>query len=95
MPITLVNPLDETSRENRNAASKLDTLKGKTVGLLDISKPGGSVFLDRLETLLRERYGVASVVRAMKPTFTKPAPESVIEQILAARCDAVIEALAD
>ena len=95
MPITLVNPLDETARQQRNAAPKLSTLSGKTVGLLDISKPGGSVFLDRLESLLRERYGVASVVRAMKPTFTKPAPEAVIDQLLAARCDAVIEALAD
>ena len=95
MPITLVNPLDETAREKRNAAPKLATLNGKTVGLLDISKPGGSVFLDRLESLLRERYGVASVVRAMKPTFTKPAPEAVIDRLLAARCDAVIEALAD
>jgi hypothetical protein len=95
MPITLVNPLDETARQQRNAAPKLSTLSGKIVGLLDISKPGGSVFLDRLESLLRERYGVASVVRAMKPTFTKPAPEAVIDQLLAARCDAVIEALAD
>lgn len=95
MPITLVNPMDESVRQERKAAAKLDTLSGKTVGLLDISKPGGSVFLDRLESLLRERYGVASVLRAMKPTFTKPAPEAVIEQLLQARCDAVIEALAD
>ena len=95
MPITLVNPLDETARQQRKVAPKLSTLSGKIVGLLDISKPGGSVFLDRLESLLRERYGVASVVRAMKPTFTKPAPEAIIDQLLAARCDAVIEALAD
>ena len=95
MPITLVNPMNETVREQRKVAPKLDTLSGKIIGLLDISKPGGSVFLDRLETLLRERFGVANVVRAMKPTFTKPAPEAVIDQLLAARCDAVIEALAD
>lgn len=95
MPITLVNPLNETVREQRKVALKLATLTGKTLGLLDISKPGGSAFLDRLESLLRERFGVANVVRAMKPTFTKPAPEAVIDQLLAARCDAVIEALAD
>ena len=95
MPITLVNPMNETVREQRKVAPRLDTLSGKIIGLLDISKPGGSVFLDRLEALLRERFGVANVVRAMKPTFTKPAPESVIDQLLAARCDAVMEALAD
>lgn len=95
MSITLVNPMNETVREQRKVAPRLDTLSGKIIGLLDISKPGGSVFLDRLEALLRERFGVANVVRAMKPTFTKPAPEAVIDQLLAARCDAVIEALAD
>ena len=54
MPITLVNPLDETVRQQRRAAPKLDSLAGKTVGLLDISKPGGSVFLDRMEALLSQ-----------------------------------------
>ena len=95
MPITLINPLDETPRVLSNPAQRLDSLNGKTIGLLDISKPGGSIFLDHLERLLKRRYDVASVVRAMKPTFTKPAPEAVIQQLIAANCNAVIEALAD
>lgn len=95
MTIVLVNPLDETPRMPGKAAPRLDTLAGKTIGLLDISKPGGSIFLDHLEHLLKERFGVAQVVRAMKPTFAKPAPTEVIDQLIAARCDAVIEALAD
>ena len=45
MPITLVNPLDETPRIVSNPAPRLNNLAGKTIGLLDISKPGGSVFL--------------------------------------------------
>jgi len=95
MPITLVNPLDETHRPPSTAAPRLETLAGKTIGLLDISKPGGNVFLDHLERLLKQRYGVADVVRAMKPTFTRPAPDAVIAKFVDARCDAVIEALAD
>lgn len=95
MPITLVNPLDETPRARSKPAPRLQGLSGKTIGLLDISKPGGSVFLDHLEQLLKQRFGVAQVVRAMKPTFTKPAPDSVIEKLIEAKCDAVIEALAD
>lgn len=95
MPITLVNPLDETQRVVSNPAPRLTSLAGKTIGLLDISKPGGSVFLDRLEHSLKQRYGVAEIVRATKPTFTKPAPDSVIEMLVAAKCDAVVEALAD
>ena len=95
MPTTIVNPLDETPRVLAKPAPRLASLTGKTIGLLDISKPGGSVFLDQLERLLKQRYGVAEIVRASKPTFTKPAPGSVIERLLAAKCDAVIEALAD
>jgi hypothetical protein len=62
------------------------------VGLLDISKARGNVFLDRLSERLTER-GVV-VERFAKPTFTKPAPVDLRHEI-ATRCDAVIEALAD
>jgi hypothetical protein len=93
MPTILVNPLDETPRRPQASAPRLDTLRGKTLGLLDISKPGGSLFLDHLERLLMERFQVAGVVRATKPTFAKPAPDEIIEELT--RCDAVIEALAD
>jgi hypothetical protein len=93
MPITLVNPLNEILPQAGIAAPRLLELKGKTIALLDISKPGGSIFLDRIERLLKERHGVASVIREMKPTFAKPAPSGIIENIRSA--DAVIEALAD
>ncbi|HLF85304.1 MAG TPA: hypothetical protein VI837_14105 [Blastocatellia bacterium] len=95
MPTTLVNPLDETPRIFSKPAPRLSSLTGKTIGLLDISKPGGSIFLDHLEQLFKQRYGVTEIVRAMKPTFTKPAPDAVIAKLLDAKCDAVIEALAD
>jgi hypothetical protein len=93
MPTILVNPFDERPRLQAQAAPRLDTLEGKTIGLLDISKPGGSLFLDHLEGLLKGRFKVAAVVRRMKPTFTKPAPEAVIQELTG--CHAVIEALAD
>jgi len=93
MPIALVNPMNEIAPEAALPAKRLSGLEGKTIALLDISKPGGSVFLDRIESLLKERYSVASVIREMKPTFAKPAPEGVIEKIRSA--DAIIEALAD
>lgn len=93
MPTVIVNPMNETRQTAAGAAPRLRTLAGKTVGLLDISKPGGSVFLDRMEGLLKDRYGVARIVRAAKPTFTKRAPGEVIAQLRG--MDAVIEALAD
>ena len=90
---TLVNPLDERSRDQLAPAPRLDNLEGKTLALLDISKPGGKALLDRLEELLKERYGVSSIVREIKPTYTKPAPGALLERL--AFVDGVIEALAD
>lgn len=91
--IEYVSPLDDRVREAVKPAPRLATLEGATVGLLDIAKPKGEQFLDRLEALLRERHGVAEVVRLRKPTQTRPAPDEVLHQ--AARCGAVVEALAD
>lgn len=90
---TLVSPLDERSREAQPAAPRLDTLEGKRLALLDISKPQGKEFLDRLQHLLEQRYGVAEIVREIKPTYTKPAPGALLEKL--AFVDGVIEALAD
>jgi hypothetical protein len=67
-------------------------IDGLTIGLLDISKPRGDKFLDRLEERLAEAG--ANVIRYAKPTFTKPAPVDLRHEI-ATTCDAVIEALAD
>lgn len=93
MSVQLVSPLNETVPQAAPSATRLGSLEGRTVALLDISKPGGSVFLDRVERHLKERYGVTEVIRAMKPTFAKPAPAGVIEKIR--HVDAVIEGLAD
>lgn len=93
MPVTLIHPGNEAVPKAEAPPSRLASLSGRKIGLLDISKAGGSFFLDRLETILRERYGVAEVVRARKPTFTKNAPAAVIEQLRG--LDAVIEGLAD
>jgi hypothetical protein len=89
----IVSPMNESTPQAALLAPRLATLAGKTVALLDISKPGGNIFLDRIEHRLRTEYGVANVIREMKPTFAKPAPAGSIEKIRHA--DAVIEGLAD
>lgn len=86
--------MSETRHDAVQAAARIDAIQGKRIGLLDISKPGGDVFLARLEVLLKER-GVAEILRFRKPTFAKPAPEAVLAQIRAAALDALVEALAD
>jgi hypothetical protein len=92
MPRVLMDPTGEQDAATRPLASRPASLEGKTVGLLDISKPRGDVFLDRLEERLRERG--LSVERFAKPTFTKPAPADLRREI-ETKCDLVVEALAD
>ena len=91
-PRTLLDPTAERSPARRERRARLDGIEGKTIGLLDIAKPRGDIFLDHLEARLRERG--AEVVRYRKPTFTKPAPVDLRHEI-AVQCDAVVEALAD
>ncbi|MCB9725957.1 MAG: hypothetical protein H6748_18050 [Spirochaetaceae bacterium] len=88
----LLDPTSERVPAARERAARLASIEGRTIGLLDIAKMRGDVFLDRLEERLAERG--AKVLRFKKPTFTKPAPIDLRQEI-AERCDAVVEALAD
>jgi hypothetical protein len=89
---TVLDPTGEQRPSARELLPRPDTLRGRTVGLLDISKPRGDVFLDRLEELLTAD-GVV-VRRYRKPTVTRTAPVDLRHEI-AEQCEVVIEALAD
>ena len=91
-PRVLLDPTGERSAPTREPAPRPASLDGRTVALLDISKPRGDVFLDRLEEQLTSQ-GVR-VRRFAKPTFSKPAPIDLRHEI-ATQCDVIIEALAD
>ena len=88
----VLDPTSERSLPIREPQPRLASLEGVTVGLLDISKPRGDIFLRRVEERLVESG--AQVKHFAKPTFTKPAPVDLRHQI-ATECGAVIEALAD
>jgi len=87
-----VSPYDPAARTPVAAAPRPDSLAGRTVALLDISKNRGAEFLDRIELHLRERG--AGVERYAKPLFSRPAAGELVEEI-AARADLAVEGLAD
>ncbi len=91
-PIVLLDPTSERSTAARPLAERPATLQGATVGILDISKARGNVFLDRIAEQLQGQ-GI-EVKRYRKPTFTRPAPTALRQQI-AAECQVVVEGLAD
>lgn len=91
-PPILLDPTSERSPVARALSPRPDSLAGKSVAVLDISKARGDVFLDRISALLAGQ-GI-TVNRYRKPTFTRPAPTALRQQI-AAENQLVIEGLAD
>lgn len=88
----VLDPTGERTPDTRTLRPRPESLEGRTVGLLDISKPRGDVVLDRLAELLAADG--ARVLRYRKPTFARPAPVDLRHEI-STRCEVVIEALAD
>ena len=92
MSRTVLDPTGELRPAARSRAERPASLEGLTIGLLDITKPRGEVFLDRLAERLSQQG--LKVERYRKPTFTKNAPVDLRHEI-SMKCDVVIEALAD
>ncbi len=90
---TILDPTDERVPVRRNLADRPEQLSG-TVAFLDISKPRGNKLIDRLELRLNEEAPGVTNKRYAKPTFTKPAPTDLLNEIKE-DSDFVIEALAD
>ena len=88
----LLDPTAERAPSARPRLARPQGLDGLTVGLLDISKARGNVFLDRIDERLSD-MGI-TVKRYKKPTFTRVAPTSLAQQI-AGECQVVVEGLAD
>lgn len=90
--IKLLDPTAEKEPAVRKRAQRPESLEKVVVGLVDISKPRGDVFLDEIERLLNQR-GIRTR-RYQKPAYTRPAPVD-LRQKIASECGAVIQALAD
>ncbi len=88
----LLDPTAERSPEMRERLRLPGDLKGITIGLLNISKPRGDIFLDEVEKQLTGQG--LKVRRYQKPTFARVAPLE-LKQAIRSQCEVVIEALAD
>lgn len=90
--LIVLDPTSEISPIIKERITRPEKLTGLKVGLLDINKSRGDIFLDRIEEILAERGN--QVHRYKKERFSILAPVELQQQI-AAECDIVVEALAD
>jgi hypothetical protein len=92
--IQLLSPAAAVSGNSVPLASRVPTLEGRVVGLLDNSKSGSRPFLDRVEELLQRELGVAKVIRYDKKAAALPAPDEMIEAAVR-ECAVVVNGIAD
>jgi len=83
-----------TSAASVAALPRFADLSGKTIGLLDNSKPNADKLEERFAELLKERLGVAKVIARRKITAQAGAPREFLDE-LAAEADFVLSGLGD
>ena len=88
----LYDPTAEPRTVAAKLATRLTSLAGKRVGILDNGKANAGTLMLAVAKVLRERYGVGEIIKREKPVAGPPAPE-----ILAALspCDFVLVGSAD
>lgn len=72
----------------------LESLRGKTIGFIDNSKPNFHYLVDDLAELLEKKHGVGRVVKRRKHSASIGAPDAVMADLVA-ECDAVITGSGD
>ncbi len=91
--IRVLSPVAE-SKVSQEAPLPLPTaLSGKTIGFLDNTKTNFDRLVRTMETLLRERYGIAGAVYQKKLNAATPAPPEALAAL--AGVDLVVTGSAD
>lgn len=93
MPIEVLDPTYGEAAAAFSVAPRLATLEGATVGIISNGKLGTKAFFDAFEQGLRDRYGVADVVRVTKPNYSAPAGVEIMDQ--AKRWHALVAGIGD
>ncbi len=79
MPIEVLDPTYGEWAAAFAPAVRPAKLAGLTVGIVSNGKHGTVGFFDALEAELRDTYGAAEVVRVVKPNYSAPAGEEIMD----------------
>lgn len=93
----MIEVLDPTSEPVARAdilSPRLDSLAGKTVGVIWNGRPAGNLILNRVMDTLKERHGIQEVLFRHKPFLGNIAPAELLDE-LSDRCHAVVTGVGD
>jgi len=90
--IKFLDPRAEADPKDRPLVPGLETLDGKTIGIIDNGQANSTTMFEELAKLLQENFRTKEVIFKTKPTHMQGAPKPIMEEILN-RCDAVITGL--
>jgi hypothetical protein len=91
--IRVLDPTAEVDSSLADNMARLNSLQGRTIGLLDNGKIRVHELLNHMEDIFVSQYGVAQVVRLKKPDASRPAPAEVVADMQ--QCDAMVSAVGD
>jgi len=75
-------------------APGLDTLHGKTVGILSNQKINADEVLEAILAAMQEKYRIARVIKRTKQIQSQPAPSEVMDDLVNL-CNAVVHGVGD
>jgi hypothetical protein len=70
------------AKQHRLAPRRFTSLDGVRLGLLGNSKLNADAVLLAIGDLLKERYAIQSVLVRSKPTFSKPASDELVNELV-------------
>ena len=90
--IKFLDPRATINPKDRPLVAGLDSLEGKTIGIIDNGQSNSTSMFQELAKLVQERFDIKQVIFRTKPTHMQGAPKVIMEDIIN-RCDAVITGL--
>lgn len=89
----LLDPSHEQRAVGGDAAPRLTSLEGATIGVISNGKENTKPFFDLLADALVRNHGVAKVVRRVKANYSAPAEDELMAESMG--WDAVLSGVGD
>jgi hypothetical protein len=92
--LKVLNPTTGPTHGRRGVAPRLDSLDGRTIGVIWNGRAFGDRILSEVLDILKQRHPIREVVFREKPFLGNIAPEPILAE-MAARAHAVITGVGD